>query len=83
MSMSIYYDPQATNRVILDLAKQRGLTDSELARLIEVTPQQVYKVRKNLGSFSLDVFGRICEVFGVTLDELIQYKKGDDLNECN
>lgn len=52
------------------------MTQQELADAIGLTRQTVIAIEKNRYSPSLEAAFKIAEVFGVTLDEVFQYRTG-------
>jgi len=56
--------------------ERNEMTQQELADAIGLTRQTVIAIEKNRYSPSLEAAFKIAEVFGVTLDEVFQYRTG-------
>ena len=53
------------------LMKSRGMSDQRVAELIDVTPQAVFKWGAGISSPSLPHLMKLCAIFGVSVEELI------------
>jgi transcriptional regulator with XRE-family HTH domain len=54
-----------------EIREEKGLTQSDLANLVEVHVVQLSKYERNLASPSVDVVKRIAEALQITTDQLI------------
>jgi len=71
------YNAQATCNKIFALSREKGWSDSRLARILCVTPQAISKWRRGLGSPSTDMIVMLADLFKVSLDELIVCQEVD------
>ncbi len=53
------------------LRNRKGLTQAELGKLINVTPQAVSKWENGISEPDIATIGRIARIFGVTVDYLL------------
>ncbi len=56
--------------IIKQLRKKNGLTQSDFARILRVTPQAVSKWERSQGYPDITMLPRIAECFGVSMDIL-------------
>ena len=56
---------------ITELRKKNNLTQSELGEKLNVTSQAVSKWENNLSEPDLDTTKKLCEIFGISMNELI------------
>ncbi len=71
------YDPICTCNKIFEITAKRHLTDSNLAKMIGITPQAISKWRRGSGYPSLDVLVILSGILDVSMDELLQYRMID------
>lgn len=57
---------------IYSLRTKKKISQNELADLLEVSRQSVYKWENNSAVPELEKIVRMCEIFGVTVDELVR-----------
>ena len=69
--------PPITNRIRRLRFDANEMTQQDLADRIGMTRQTVAAIEQNKYSPSLEAAFRIAEVFGVPLDEVFQWKTGD------
>lgn len=55
--------------------KERGVSQKKLAELLSTTQQQISKYENLIDTPSLSRLVEIAQILGVTLDELVNYKK--------
>ena len=60
--------------MISTLRKERGMTQSDLAEQLGVTDKAVSKWERNLSFPDVSSLPRIAKIFGVTVDDLVQYR---------
>ena len=68
-----------TKNIILKLRMQKGLSQDELAEKIMVTRQAVSRWENGESLPDIEKCKRLADVFGVTVDDLINYEKKDSL----
>ena len=68
-----------TKNIILKLRMQKGLSQDELAEKIMVTRQAVSRWENGESLPDIERCKRLADVFGVTVDDLINYEKKDSL----
>lgn len=71
---------------IRDLRKAKGLTQKQLAKLIDVTESQVSQIETGKRNPSFETLLKLGEVFGCSVDDIVRNKKiptttKDDGNE--
>ncbi|MBE5732580.1 MAG: helix-turn-helix domain-containing protein [Clostridiales bacterium] len=59
---------------ITELRKKRNLTQSELGEKLNVTSQAVSKWENNLSEPDLETTKRLCEILGVSMNELLDFE---------
>lgn len=59
---------------IAALRKEKGMTQSDLAEKMGVTDKAVSKWERNLSCPDISLLPRLAELFGITLDQLMQTK---------
>ena len=69
--------PPITNRIRRLRFDANEMTQQDLADRIGMTRQTIAAIEQNKYSPSLEAAFRIAEVFGVPLDEVFQWKTGD------
>lgn len=62
---------------IVNLRKEKNISQEELANLIGVSRPTLSKIEKNAAKLDIDCANEICKVFSITLDELYSGKKND------
>ncbi len=67
-------DKQTLGKTISALRKENGMTQLELAEKVGVTDKAVSKWERDLSCPDINSFPRIAEIFGVSVDELLQIK---------
>ena len=67
-------DQQTLGRMIASLRKEQGMTQLELAERMGVTDKAVSKWERDLSCPSVDALPRLAELFGVSVDTLMQVK---------
>lgn len=65
---------QTFGEMISSLRKEKGMTQLELAEKMGVTDKAVSKWERNLSFPDVSSLPRLAEIFGITVDELIQAK---------
>ncbi len=60
---------------IKEKRKEKGVSQKKLAELLETTQQQVSKYENLIDTRSLTRLVEIAQILGVTLDELVEFKK--------
>lgn len=65
------FDAQATCNKIFDLSRERGWSDSKLARILDVTPQAISKWRRGMGAPSIDRIVMMSEIFKTSFEDII------------
>lgn len=63
---------------ILSELKSKGISQAELARIMEVTPQQVTKLVKGQENLTLETIGRIELALNISLIDIIKPKNNRD-----
>lgn len=64
---------------IAELRKKQNLTQSELGAMLNITAQAVSKWENNLSEPDLDSIKKMCHIFGVSVDEFLNFEKPSDL----
>ena len=62
---------------IVNLRKEKNISQEELANLIGVSRPTLSKIEKNAAKLDIDCANEIWKVFSITLDELYSGKKND------
>ena len=65
---------QTLGDMIATLRKEHNMTQLQLAEKMNVTDKAVSKWERNLSCPDIDSLPRLAEVFGITVDELMQVK---------
>lgn len=65
---------------VCELRNERGLTQEELARRLNVTRQTVISLEKNRYTPSLDMAFRVAILFGKTVEEVFRYSADERQN---
>lgn len=65
---------QTLGMMIASLRKEQGMTQLELAEKMNVTDKAVSKWERDLSCPEVSSLPRLAEVFGITVDELMQVK---------
>ncbi|MBR5558619.1 MAG: helix-turn-helix transcriptional regulator [Oscillospiraceae bacterium] len=65
-------EKQTIGSKIAALRKEKNLTQAQLAEMIGVTDKAVSKWERNLSCPDIELLPRLSEIFGVTVDELLQ-----------
>jgi len=58
-----------------EIRKKKGISQKELAKKLSTTQQQVSKYEQYVDLPSLPRLVEIAQILGVTLDELVEFKK--------
>jgi len=66
---------------LLKLRKQKGLSQEEVAEKLNVTRQTVSKWETDQSTPDFDKIGPLCELYGISADELLLDKKSDEIIE--
>ena len=72
--------------MIASLRKENGMTQLELAEKMGVTDKAVSKWERDLSCPDINILPRLAEVFGVSVDELMQIKaeaQGEEKKEIS
>ena len=64
---------------LIQLRKLNGLSQEELADRINVTRQTISKYETGESLPDIEKCAALADVFGITVDELINYEKGDNM----
>ena len=64
-----------------ELRESHGLTLTELAYLIGVTPSYISKLERGTRNPSLRVLQKLADLFGCTIDEIVEPTKGGHEHE--
>ncbi len=72
---------QTLGAMIASLRKQNGLTQLELAEKMGVTDKAVSKWERDLSCPDINTIPKLAELFDVSVDELMQGKKADAVEE--
>ncbi len=67
--------------MVASLRKENGMTQLELAEKMGVTDKAVSKWERDLSCPDVNSIPQLAEVLGVSVDELMQVKKGAGENE--
>lgn len=65
---------------IASLRKEKGMTQLELAEMMGVTDKAVSKWERDLTCPDVAALPKLAEIFGISVDELMQLKKQKKLN---
>lgn len=63
--------------LILSLRKEQGMTQADLAEKMNVTDKAVSKWERNLSCSDINTLPRLAEIFGISVDELMQVKNAE------
>lgn len=74
-------EKQTLGMMISSLRKENGMTQMELAKKIGVTDKAVSKWERDLSCPDINTFPKIAEIFGVSVDELMQIKSEGQSDE--
>lgn len=72
-------DNEKTGRLIRDLRTEKGLTQVQLAGLINVSDKAVSKWERGLGCPDVSLLGTLSEVLEVNIDKLLEGELGENL----
>lgn len=64
-------------KIISRLRKERGLTQNELGKELNVTYQAVSKWENDLSRPDFDTIAEMCKIFGITVDEFTRLASGE------
>lgn len=67
----MYYDIEKSGERINKLRKERGLTQVELAEVLDIHAKTISKVERGICGMSVDYLLLVAEYFNVTLDYLV------------
>jgi transcriptional regulator with XRE-family HTH domain len=67
---------QTLGSVISTLRKEHGMTQAALAEKMNVTDKAVSKWERDLSCPDIGSLPKLAEIFGVSVDELMQVKEG-------
>lgn len=68
-------EKQTLGMMIASLRKEKGMTQLELADQLGITDKAVSKWERDLSCPDLASLPKLAEIFGITVDELMQIKK--------
>lgn len=71
-------DNEKTGRLICELRTQKGLTQAQLAGLINVSDKAVSKWERGLGCPDVSLLGTLSEVLEVNIDRLLEGELGEN-----
>ncbi|WP_294100629.1 helix-turn-helix domain-containing protein [uncultured Ruminococcus sp.] len=71
-------DNEKTGRLIRELRTQKGLTQAQLAGLINVSDKAVSKWERGLGCPDVSLLGTLSEVLEVNIDRLLEGELGEN-----
>ena len=74
---------QTFGMMVSSLRKEKGMTQLELADKIGVTDKAVSKWERDLSYPDINSIGKLAEILGVSVDELMQNKTNIKENESN
>lgn len=74
-------EKQTLGAMIAALRKEKGMTQLELAELMGVTDKAVSKWERDLSCPDVSTLPKLAELFGVSVDELMQVKSGEKSTE--
>lgn len=66
---------QTLGNMIAAMRKEQGMTQADLAAKMGVTDKAVSKWERDLSCPDVNSLPRLCEVFGISMDELMQVKE--------
>lgn len=72
---------KSMGELICSLRKEKGMTQRELAELMNVTDKAVSKWERNLSCPDISAVPRLAEVLGVSVEELLSFTKKEDVPE--
>ena len=72
---------QTFGNLIASLRKEHGMTQLELAEQMGVTDKAVSKWERDLSFPDVNSLPRLAEIFGISVDELMQVKNGTHVHE--
>jgi len=68
-------------KIISALRKEKGLTQNDLGKELNVTYQAVSKWENDLSRPDFDTIAQMCKIFGITVDEFTRLASGETLSE--
>ena len=72
---------QTMGMMIAALRKEQGMTQLELAEKMGVTDKAVSKWERDLSCPDISTLPKLAEIFGISVDDLMQVKPGADEKE--
>ena len=63
------------------LRKEKGLNQDEFAKLLRVSRQTISSIERGKYNPSLDLAFEIADFFGMTIEEIFQYERGEHHEE--
>lgn len=69
-------------KIISVLRKEKGLTQNDLGKALNVTYQAVSKWENDLSRPDFDTIAQMCKIFGITVDEFTRLASGEPLPAC-
>lgn len=70
-------EKQTLGKTISSLRKDLGMTQAQLAEKMNITDKAVSKWERDLSCPDIDSLPKLAELLGVSVDSLMQVKKGD------
>lgn len=67
----MYYDPKESGKRIAAFRKERGMTQEQLAEMLNISDSMISKIERGAKGVSIDLAIELCAVFNVSLDYLI------------
>ena len=68
-------------KIISALRKEKGLTQNDLGKELNVTYQAVSKWENDLSRPDFDTIAQMCKIFGITVDEFTRLASGESIPE--
>ena len=72
---------QTLGSMIVSLRKENGMTQLELAEKMSVTDKAVSKWERDLSCPDVNSLPKLAEIFGISVDELMQIKSAAQLDD--
>lgn len=74
---------QTMGKLICKLRKEKGMTQKELASILNITDKAVSKWERDIARPDVSIYPKLAEVLGVTTEELISVKLNENKYEVN
>ena len=74
-------NPKFTGEFISQLRKEKKLTQSELAELLQVTDKAISRWEVGDGYPDVSILPRLSTILGVTVDEILSGKRKEDVDQ--